>query len=381
MGILIIIGIMVLIVIASSKGAGTTSSNHGFSAPSNFEIRVREETASFGDIQAKVLTVAMRGPITAPHDGYNATTKLSVVDITGGEKYPIISAIDVLQSGDSVALGFKTSQKIPYRMSVIKDWMTLVKIPLDTLTFPRAGTRRLELFVHVEGALAIAKTTVSYTCTEPGYLDTIDNRRRFEEKTVELAFAVSASDGDVDRNEASVIKTWIQKRIALAPESQTETVKSTLNNVIKTAYEAFNNGNRHDVLRICSDLKKVATTAERYEALELCLQVAKADGVAEQDELEILEDLAEHLGLDKEKFRAMKDKHLTVSMMNNSDVMDVDRLLGLCSDMSPAEKKKHLREEFKKWNQLAEHSDPGKRDQAKQMLALIGQKRAELKNE
>jgi len=346
-----------------------------------FEIRVREADETFGDTTARVFVVEMQGSITAPYDGYTATTALFVADVTTGEKEAIVSALDVLQMEDSIALGFSTSQKIPFRMSVINNWITLVKIPIDTLTFPRSGIRKVEFFVVVDGTSASSKKNITYTCSESGYLDADDNRKKFEEKAVELAFAVSASDGDVDRAEAAVIKSWIQQRVAMASSDERESVKDRLNQAIKNAYALFSDGGAHDVRNICENLKKVSTTAERYEALELCLHVAKADGIAEQDELEMLEKLAGYLDVDKDKFRSMKDKHLTVSMMNNSDVMDVDQLLGLHSDMSAAEKKKHLREEFKKWNQLSEHKDPEKRKQAKEMLDLIGQKRAELKNE
>ncbi len=380
MGWLIVIGIVAWVVIANVKGSSSSSSS-GSNSSNEFRIRVREADQLFGETTARVFAVEMRGSIIAPHDGYTAKTELFVADITTGEKEPIISAIDVLQAKDSIALGFSTAQEIPYMMSVINDWITLVKIPIDTLTFPRSGTRKIEFFVYVGGTSASSKTTISHTSSEPGYFDARDNRKKFEEKAVELAFSVSASDGDVDRAEAAVIKRWIQKRVAMAAESETERVKDRLNRTITDAYGTFNEGRAHDVRNICENLKKVSTTAERYEALELCLQVAKADGIAEREELEMLEELAGFLDLDKDKFRAMKDKHLTVSMMNNSDVLDVDQLLGIRSEMSLSEKKKHLREEFKKWNQLSEHKDLEKREQAKEMLTLIGQKRAELKSE
>jgi len=384
MGFLIVIGIIVFFVVIanvnSDSSSSSSSSEDNSSSSNEFRVRVREAEESFGAITARAFIVEMRGSIVAPYDGYNATTKLGVLDVTGGGKYPIISAIDALQAKDSVALAFSTPQEIPYRMSVINEWITLVKIPIDTLTFPRSGSRKVRFFVNVGGTTSSSETTISHTCSEPGYLDARDNRKQFEAKVVELAFAVSASDGDVDRTEAAIIKSWIQKRIAMVSDSEKEAVKGRLNQAIKNAYAVFSEGGTHDVRGICESLKKVSTAAERYEALELCLQVAKADGVAEQDELDMLEQLAGFLGLDKEKFRAMKDKHLTVSMMNNSDVLDVEQLLGLKSEMSLSEKKKHLREEFKKWNQLSEHKDPEKREQAKEMLTLIGQKRAELKN-
>jgi len=380
--LLIIIGIVIWVIIANANGSSSASpvGNVSTSSLSNeFEIRVRVADELFDKTKIEVFVVEMRGSIIAPYDGYTATTTLFVSDVTTGEREPIISAIDALQVEGSIALGFSADQIIPYQMSVISEWITFVKIPIDALTFPRKGHRRVEFALQVSGTTASSKTTKTHTSVEPGYLDANDNRKKFEIKAIELAFGISASDGDVDRAEAAVIKSWIQKRVLMAVDSEKESVKNRLNQAIKKAYANFSEGRASNVQRICVDLKEVATTAECYEVLELCLQVAKADGVAEHGELEVLENLAEYLDLDKEKFRSIRDKHLTVSMMNNSDVMDVNQLLGLHSNMSLAEKKKHLREEFKKWNQLSEHKDPEKRKQAKEMLTLIGQKRAELK--
>lgn len=381
MWVLIIIGIVVFVIIvnANDSSSSSPSSGCGSSLSNEFKIRVRESDELFGETTIRVFIVEMRGAIIAPYDGYTATTKMFVLDVTGGEKNPIISAIDALQAKDSIALAFSTPQEIPYRMSVINDWITLVKIPIDTLTFPRSGTRKVKFFVDVGGTLSSSETTITHTCTELGYLDASDNRKKFEIKAVELAFSISASDGDVDRAEAAVIKSWIQKRVAMVSDSEKETVKSRLNQAITNAYEVFRDGRAHNVQNICENLKEISSTAECYEALELCLQVAKADGVAEQDELEMLENLAGFLGLDKDKFRSMKDKHLTPDM-HDLELTDIDQLLGLRSDMSTAEKKKHLREESKKWNQLSEHKDSEKRQQAKEMLDMIGQKYAELKN-
>ena len=374
---LIIVGILVVKFFFSLMKEATSDSS--INPSDRFQIRVQKADEHFNGTTIKVFVIEMRGSIIAPYDGYNATTEMLAVDVTTGEKKLILSAIEELQAKNSIALGFKTSQKIPYKVSTITEWMTLVKIPIDTLTFPRSGTRKIEFVVSIEGTSSAAKTTLTHVCSELGYLDRRDNRKKFEVRAVELAFSVSASDGDVDRTEAAIIKNWIKKRVAMASTSEKEVIKKRLNQTIASSYKAFQSGGESNICVICENLKKVSTIAERYEVLELCLQVAKADGVAEQAELEMLEKLAELLEINKEKFRAMKDKHLTISMMKDSDIIDLDQLLGLHSDMTIAEKKKHLREEFKKWNQLSEHKNPEKRKQAKEMLTLIGQRRAELK--
>lgn len=343
-----------------------------------FKVRASITTETFGEMRLKVFVVEMTGSIRAPYDGYRTALSLLVVDGTGGKKSPIISAIEELQVADTIALGFNSKMDVRYRMSTFPNWVPVVKIPIDALTFPRSGARQIEFLLNIAGTDACATTTVSYTCTDPGYLDENENREKFELLAAELAFAVSASDGDVDHKEAAVIKEWIRKRVDMANPSDRERIKGRLNKTIASAVDKFNTGGKQDIPSLCSELKKVSTTAERYEALELGLRVAEADGVAEKGELEILDKLAHLLDVDKEQFRSMKDKHLTISMMATPEEVDEDSLLGLHTGMTSEEKKKHLRQEFQKWNHLAEHKDADRRQQAKEMLDLIGKKRAEL---
>jgi hypothetical protein len=70
-----------------------------------------------------------------------------------------------------------------------------------------------------------------------------------------------------------------------------------------------------------------------------------------------------------ERLRSMEEKILPVSMHVGD--ADDEGLLGLKSTMSAQEVRKHLNREYRKWNSLAGHSDPKKRDQAREMLARI----------
>ena len=343
-----------------------------------FEIRVRKQTDHFESLNIEVFVVEMRGAITAPYDNYSASTALIVRDVTGGEDHPVFTAVESQQLGGTPVLGPKMTQTIPYRSSVINDWVVAWKTPIDLLTFPRKGTRKIKFSIVVGGTSAVSSIIVTHECATSGYLEISENRQKFESLTLQLAFAVSVSDGSPDDRETGAIKTWGKERVQFAPETQREQTKARLNAALRDAVQMFNDGVLPDVASICRGLKEVTTVAERYEALELCLHVAKADGVAEQRELELLGRLASLLDVDQTRFREMKDKHLPVTIMNISRGADIDQLLGITAGLSSEEVKKHLRKEFQKWNQLSTHSSAEKREQAKRMLEMIAKKRSEL---
>jgi tellurite resistance protein len=347
-------------------------------APSPFEIRVRRQTDHFESLDIDVFVVEMRGGITAPRDNYSATAKLTVRDVTGGEDHPVFTALDSQQLHDSPVLGIEQRQTIPYCSSVINEWVIFCKIPIDLLTFPRKGARTLRFSLEMEGTSATATVTVAHECKTDGYLEAYENRQKFEELTLQLAFAVSAADGAPDRAESEVIKAWGKERVDYSPAGQREEAKERLNKTLREVVQQFNQGAASDIPSLCRKLKAVASVAERYDAIELCLHVAKADGVADRRELELLSRLSDLLEIDSSRFRELKDKILPVTMIKVSGQADVDQLLGIHSGMSAEEVKKHLRNEFQKWNRLATHSSPEKREQAGRMLEFIAKKRAEL---
>jgi len=114
--------------------------------------------------------------------------------------------------------------------------------------------------------------------------------------------------------------------------------------------------------------------ADRYDVLDLCLNVAKANGSVVAEELAALKNLASWLEVDADRFRAMMEKTLPVSM---HQVKDAEVTLGVTSDMSERETLQRLNKEYCKWNSRVTSSDPQVQAQADQMLKLIAEARVE----
>ena len=283
--------------------------------------------------------------------------------------------------------------------------------------------------------LASANCTTKYANPKVGYLELKTQRERSEVLAVQLAMAVSAVDGSLDEFEGKIVQDWIKKRIAAASEDDQPAVKTRLNKAVADVIERFKLGAAQQFMvkddqgveygpietetlrrwfeerrvvgetvlsndggelwsplnampglvaliqrgpsieEICNEMKGVSSPAELYEALDLCLKVARADDIASDIELDLLADLAGKLGVDKNRFRKMTDKIIPVGM---HEVVDADRLLGIEPDMTESQKKEHLRGEYKKWNARVIHSDANIRKQAEEMLDLIATTRDRL---
>ena len=70
--------------------------------------------------------------------------------------------------------------------------------------------------------------------------------------------------------------------------------------------------------------------------------------------------------------KEMVQKALPIGMMADKNP---DSILGITPGMPPAEIKKVLAAEFRKWNSRASHSDRKVREQASEMLELIANAR------
>ena len=352
----------------------------------SFEARATRTTVELKGNSVPIFEVEVRGPVSAPYASFPIQFVVHAFDITEGKAKPILCALDWMQETVTPVLECRTDvSPLPYEHAIISDWSRKAFIPIDMITLPRSGSRHLEFHVDVVSAnpetryvlgqrisgvvLASATVKIAVEWSEIGYEEMRERRSRIEELTIQLAMAVSASDGSMDRAEGAVIRAWLAKRVeAIEDEEQKSGEKRRLNGLVTSAYHKATAGELN-MQAMCSELEEISDPAGRYDALELCLHVAAADGRAEEAELKTIRQLGEWMAVSLERLRSMEEKILPVSMhVGNADD---DGLLGVTSTMSPQEVRKHLNREYRKWNSLASHSDPQKREQAKEMLARI----------
>ena len=358
--------------------------------------RVQLDKQQKDDSIVDVFTVEICGSIRAPSDMHYTTLRASIEDVTDGphKAMPVQARAGHWQMQDSPAFCYSTDLgKLPDRVTTLSDWTIVAQLNVDWLMFPRRGTRVLKLTVSVLSqetgkALGTAHHTFSYENPTLGYIDVPANIQRTRTLAVALALAVSAADNRLYGCEVQLIKSWAKSNIgpsrslpgsAHLPESSksaqaSDKASRKLDRAFEQAVRFFRDGNQLDTHKICREIVEIAPLADRYDMLDLCLNVAKANGSVVAEELAVLKRLASWLEVDADRFRAMVEKTLPVSM---HQVKDAEAILGVTSDMSEKETIQRLNREYCKWNSRVTSSDPQVQAQADEMLQLIAEARAE----
>jgi len=199
-----------------------------------------------------------------------------------------------------------------------------------------------------------------------------ENTQRAKILAVRLAFAVSAADNQLPDCEVELIKNWARNNIDCSGVSNR--ARHKLDKALNQAVDFFREGNQIDTYETCREIVEIASLAERYEILELCLYVTQAKGIATVEELALLKNLAKRLEVNIERFRSMMEKILPVGM---HEVEDAEVVLGVTSDMSKEQTRRHLNKEYRKWNSRVTNCDPEVQDQADHMLRFIADARSQ----
>ena len=333
-----------------------------------------------GDSYSDAFEVEICGSIHAPQDVSSANLNISIVDVTEprSQGEPVQALVKQWQMPDSSVFFYNAKLgKLPHQVTTISDWTSIALLRLDWLSLPRKGRRELMFIISIfpaEGGeqLAWARCYFAYHNRDFGYLDLQENDQRAKTLAVTLAFAVSAADKKLYDCEVELIKNWARENIDLSEASNKERRK--LEKALNETIAFFRDGNQLNNYDICREIVEIAPLAARYDILNLCLYVAQANSSVTQEELTVLKELANWLEIDMDKFREMVEKVLPVDM---HEVLDVETILGVTSDMNKEKARQHLNKEYSKWSARVTSSDPEIQSQADQMLKLIAEARSQ----
>lgn len=327
--------------------------------------------------------VEICGSIEARTNGCQTFITISLLDITDESPAPVYTrtVYGTPLEGTTLTAFCRRFElgRLPQQVTILSEWTTVAQIRVDDLLFARKGPRALRLegtLSSVDSGEELSRTRCTFEYDNPafGYLDLQENAERTKVLAVALAFAVSAADNELRDCEIQLIEDWARDNILANSDQATEKDGRKLEKVLSRTVAFFRDGNRLDTCRICKEIVELAPVAQRYDILDLCLYVARADGFVSAEEAALLKDLAGWLEVDPEKFRLMMEKVLPLHMY---EVKDVEAILGLTSDMSRERARRHLNKEYSKWNARVTNSDPGIQNQADQMLKLIMETRGQ----
>ena len=170
-------------------------------------------------------------------------------------------------------------------------------------------------------------------------------------------------------NDLAEIKAWMRYK---EPRDSRSTALKTLQ--IKKAFEGYQSDQQEQYLKKLTANSRIF---ERYEAMDLFLNVAVSDDRFTQKENKFLDRAAKIMNLNLKKYTEIKSvKIATVKQVEHNQEVD-ESVFGITSEMSNEEKCKILRQQYTKWNAQTNNNSEDIRKRAKQLVELAAKLRSE----
>ncbi len=398
---LFVVGRIIRMIIGTTVAAAKTVAGQGsfednlnlqLHGMGDFEIKTTRKPAN-DDTPFQVIEIEGRGLIpVARRQAISFVT--SVLDATDPDnKRPIIASIEDFQEPRTIAYQHRVEATVIEPGQGFVDWVRVGVVLPDILMPPKKGRRKLMVVVRIVPSdqplgvdhgfqdpndrtiIATYTAQVSHEFTVSGYEEIADERAKAKPLSVRLAVAVAMADGSMDESEAGIIADWIKRQLSMLDDDQRERVKEACNTALKEAYRDAQAG-ALSLSSMTAALNEIGEESPKYQAVELCLDVMAADGVAEASELQVIRQIAEALGLDYDELQRMKDLRMVGLDAKVSKNANPEEIIGIDESWSRDRIREHLRGEFAKWNaRLNNLSDPAERANAQSMLDLIAELR------
>lgn len=315
---------------------------------------------------------------------------ISAIDVTDGKgSYrPVTSIIEGAQEESTICFGITNAFGRVAKDISITDWVHLGAIIPDLIEPPYSGNREIHVLVRIfntddpitivggmsgeDGELILFDTlTFNHNFTDKGYKEASEDREESRSLSLKIGVAVAMADGSLDDSEGEVLKAWIVKEIAAFSDDEQKRLKNLFNTSLKEAFEQAKN---RDLLLsdLVERLAKIGDKKSKYDAVELCLDVMAADGIADPEEMSVIRNVAEALDLDMDEIERMREK-VTLNLSTQlTSAEGMESLVGIDASWTNEQKKKHLRTEFQKWsNRLNSLPEGDDREAAQNMLDNI----------
>jgi tellurite resistance protein len=375
-------------------GKGTFSENMDLAFKGMQEFQVQFKDTRLNDDGSGPLVKEIEGKGLFPLlRKTNVGFVISVFDATSEELAPVLSVIDTFQEEDSIVYQHGTAiGGIELNQGFVR-WVRVGVVIPDMLQPPYAGKRKLVVIARMvdldnmpniehgchsqgdEGIIWQSSLSFEWTFDEKGYLEASEHHDEAVGLSLKIGMAVAMADGSLDDEEGNVLKQWIMKSIDPFADDRKEYLKGLYNEAMKESYTEAKKGDLSLSL-LTSRLNEIGDKSDKYETLELCFEVMAADGVAEDNELIVIKNVAHALGLDMGEVAKMRDQKILNLSTNVSGQASIESILGIEPDWSSEQVMKHLRVEFQKWNNRLNTLEEGEeRENAQLMLDRIAEAR------
>jgi len=375
------------------SGGGDSSYDAGGYGLGDFRGRVRETTFTHDNGEVDdVLEFEAIGFLPHSYHNEELTVYINILDITDKDNpYLLLSTLDWQMEDESIVLLHRSALG-PVEMDVgFTDWVSLGVAPIECTFFPWKGRRKFvgcfSLWptntnprfhggtpADTDAFYAFAEAPFTFFVKEEGYVERGASIKQARRYAIDLAMCMSSADGSLDQSEMNVINAWTEKMCSFEPESDKAVFQEEFKQLIDRSYQSAISGTL-SLQEAVDGINSCAQNTEKFEAIELILDVMAADGVADKAELAMLDNITKCLELDPNQVRTLRDKRIASAGSITLDKGDLKSLVGINENMSEEEIRKHLNKEFQKWNSRATAGDEDARKRASEMLDSIAEAR------
>ena len=329
----------------------------------------------------------MSNPHSTATSGYFITY---LYDQTDGKKlyqesWPVLSTVQSWAEKDSTVLCWKRDTQQVTSDTYYPDWSPIIAIPYALMDWPFRGKRKIGFVTYFcteqasfrhgflenkETLLGLAETVKEINFEDIGWKEATENKPRVIELSMELALLVAIADGEITQDEINKIKVWVGTQVSFNEEVAAKE-KERFGQYLEEADSATRN-NLLDKIKVTNELNEKATKPQKYQALELMLDVMISDDTAEGVEADLIDSVVPLLELDPKTYQDLRETRLsTVKTIATTKEGEDETLFHLTSEMNDSQKCEKLEEEYVTWSGRLALPDKNMSERAKEMCDRI----------
>jgi len=199
----------------------------------------------------------------------------------------------------------------------------------------------------------------------------IDNKLLLQ---IKLAVAVAVADHEFSASEEKSIKEWFEDKIQNNSASQRNKLLKDLDSEISSLRELAKSG-QLELELVFYEINNIDDRSFKYDALDLSIEVMVADSTIHPNEVKLIEEIIEELGLNQSTAKKYIRNQILKMDKPPKDI-DIEGLLKINPSISNKDSQKLIRREFDKWNSASTSTQTLKqRKHAQVMIDIISKVR------
>ena len=344
-------------------GKGSLSSNMQAALPNmgQFQVRFNDFPLGEGPDAGAAKEIQIKGLLP-----FNKRVRLgfvtSIFDKTSGKFEKVISRQAEFQEQKTYVYQHRVDVGDVDAGFGFVEWKRAGVVLPQILTTPYGGQRKCVVLlrlidlddppiisdgVHGEGGnlLGVYQLEFDFQMRGAGYHEVLELRDEARAICVQIAVYVAVSDGILQERQGHALKSWMKKAIDLSIVQRRDALKERLNTALKSAYLSAKE-NSLSLSDLTRRLAEIGDAAIKYELVELCYEIVM---MADVGDARIVERIAKSLNLELSEIEKIRD----IKIIGHADFrtpIKLEQLLGIKPEWDREAVKKHLRNEFQKWN-------------------------------